>query len=385
MGSKPQKHIGIVGAGIAGLTAAIMLQKQGYRISVFESSKNVSGVGAGIGLASNAMKAFEYLGLASGIKEISNPLKDFRVCDAKGDKLFAIDTNRIQENYRAGNYAVHRGDLHQYLINQIDSEYIFSDKKLISLKLHKEKVNLKFEDRSQTEVDYVIGADGVNSRVRQILLPEAKPRYAGYWCWRGVVKYTKKDPHKSMALWGKNGRFGITSIARDTVYWFACINSPLDGEIADFGLKDLQKQFQNYHPLVQELLSVSKAEEIISGPIMDVKPLFQFKFSRMLLIGDAAHATTPNMGQGACMALEDVAVFQDELQQHDFKKACFNFQLRRLDRTKYITVNSRRAGKIAQLDNSLLIFLRNNLFRILPEKLTQLPVKRLYEEDFMKI
>src|SRR5699024_3885767 len=105
-------------------------------------------------------------------------------------------------------------------------------------------------------------------------------------------------------LWGKKGRFGITPISRDTVYWFACINSELDGEIRNFELKDLQRRFQDYHPLVHQLLSVSNAEKIISGPIMDVKPLGQFKFSRMLLIGDAAHATTPNMGQGACMALE---------------------------------------------------------------------------------
>lgn len=385
MSIKNQKHIGIVGAGIAGLTAAIMLENQGYKISVFESAKNIRGIGAGIGLASNAMKAFEYLGLAEAIKEISNPLEDFRVCDAKGKLLFSIDTKRIQKNYQAGNYSIHRGDLHQYLISQIAAENVFLDKKLTGLKLHKDKVNLNFEDKSQVEVDYVIGADGVNSRVRQILLPKSEPRYAGYWCWRGVVNYSKKNPDKSMALWGENGRFGITPIGRDTVYWFACINSKLVGDIKNFGLKELQSHFQDYHPLVQKLLSVSKAEDIISGPIMDVKPLHQFKFSRMLLIGDAAHATTPNMGQGACMALEDVAVLQDELQRHSFSEACLNFQNRRLDRTKYITTNSRRAGKIAQLDNWFLIFLRNSLFRILPENLTQLPVKRLYEEDFMKI
>src|SRR5699024_10313254 len=127
------------------------------------------------------MKAFEYLGLAKAIEEFSNPLEDFKVCDAKGKTLFSIDTNRIQENYQAGNYAVHRGDLHRYLLSQIPQESVFLDKKLITLKLHKDKVSLSFDDQSQTEVDYVIGADGVNSRVRQILLPKSKPRYAGYW------------------------------------------------------------------------------------------------------------------------------------------------------------------------------------------------------------
>ena len=379
------KHIGIVGGGIAGLTAGIMLQNQGYKVSVFEASKNLRGIGAGIGLASNAMKAFEYLHLAEELKQISNLLKDFKVCNPKGETLFSINTNKISEIYQTENYAIHRADLHQYLVNKLGNDKIFTGKKLKNFKLIGNKVNLKFKDKTNEIVDFVIGADGVNSKVRRILLPNSNPKYAGYWCWRSVVNYEKEDFHKSMAVWGKNGRFGITPLGKNKVYWFACINTKINGEIAKFQLDDLQNQFKNYTKPIPELLSLSNKNEIISGPIMDINPIPQFKFAKILLIGDAAHATTPNMGQGACMAIEDVAVLQEELKNNDLKTASFNFEKRRLSRTTYIIKNSRRAGKIAQANQPFLIAARNNLFKTLPEKITQFPLKRLYEEDFMKI
>lgn len=378
------KHIGIIGGGIAGLTAGIMLQNKGYKVSVFEASENIRGIGAGIGLAANAMKAFEYLNLAEELKKQSNLLKDFTIYNAKGKILFSVDTNRISKNFQTENYAIHRADLHEFLVEKLGKDKIFTGKKLKSFKLIGNQVNLKFKDKTQLKVDFVIGADGVNSKVRQILLPESKPKYAGYWCWRGVVNYQKEDFNKSQAIWGAKGRFGITPLGKQKVYWFACINSKINGKTTKFELSDLQNQFKNYPAPVSELLTLSDKNKIISGPIMDINPISQFKFAKILLIGDAAHATTPNMGQGACMAIEDVAVLQEELENNDLKTASLNFEKRRISRTKYIIKNSRRAGKIAQTDQQLLIAIRNNLFKILPEKITQLPLKRLYEEDFME-
>lgn len=382
---KQIQHIGIIGAGIAGLTAGIMLQKKGFKISIFEASPNIRGIGAGIGLASNGIKAFEYLGLAEAVKEISYPLESFEVSDEKGKKLFSIDTERISRNYNQGNFSIHRADLHAFLVNQLKGDPIQVSKKLKNLEQQSEKVILKFEDQTQVKVDFVIGADGINSTTRQLLIPDAQPQYAGYWCWRGIVSHNKVIFKNSRAFWGKMGRFGITPISENSVYWFACKNSSLTGEISQFDLEDLKENFKEYHPKVSTLLNLSKKDEIISTPIMDLKPLKNFLFSKVLLIGDAAHAATPNMGQGACMALEDVAVLQDELQQHDFLTACLNFEKRRLKRTEYIIKNSRRAGRIAQTQQSFLLFLRNNMFRLLPEKLTQLPVRALYDEDFMKV
>lgn len=384
MGTSGKYNIGIIGAGIAGLTAATMLKKNGYDATIFEASDSVRGIGAGMGLASNAIKAFEYLNLSEAVVSISKPLTDFKICDQKGKPLFSINTERIKKSFGTDNYAVHRTDLHKLLMSKLKADHIFIKKKLVNLTAQKDKVQVYFEDGTAREFDFVIGADGVNSQIRQLLLPDTKPKYAGYWCWRNVVKDPKIDLTYSFATWGKRGRFGVTPLNKDRMYWFACIKSDLKDQIKNYKLKELKVRFKDYDKIIPELLALSKDEDMISGPVLDIDPISKFHFGRILLVGDAAHATTPNMGQGACMAVEDIAVLQDELQKNDFLQACRNFEKRRISRTRYIIKNSRRAGKIAQFENSFSLSIRNALFQNLPDWIMQLPLKRLLKEDFMK-
>ncbi len=378
-------RIGIIGVGIAGLTSAIMLEKLGYEVSVFEAAENIRGIGAGIGLASNAIKAFEYLGLDQEVISISNHLTDFEIADWKGNSLLMTDTERIKKSYNADNFAVHRADLHQLLIQKIDPKIIYTHKKLVQLKLEENQILVEFEDGTSEIFDFLIGADGVNSQVRQFFLHHSTPRYAGYWCWRGVVKIADENFHKSVETWGEKGRFGVTPLTNDRIYWYACINTNLKDDVKNFGMKELRERFKNYHSIIPKLLELSHDKDLISTPIVDLKPIPKYYFERVLLIGDAAHATTPNMGQGACMAIEDVAVLQDELMKNDLPTSCKNFEKRRIKRTHYITKTSWNAGKVAQSENSLVIFFRNNLLKNLPDSVSQSQLKCLLEEDFMKI
>ncbi len=382
--SLKSKNIAVIGAGIAGLTSAIMLGKLGCKVRIFEAAEKVRGIGAGMGLASNAMKAFEYLGLEKEVMGISNHLTDFEISDAQGKIILAADTEKIKQNYNAENFAVHRADLHQLLVKKISSEKIQTDKRLSDLKVLEDRIEIKFEDGSCEEFDFLIGADGVNSRVRQFFLPKATPRYAGYWCWRGIVKASYENAHKGLETWGKMGRFGITPLTKNRIYWYACINSNLKDGIPQFDLNQLRNRFENYHEIISKLLEISNENDLVSNPIVDLKPISKYHFGRVLLIGDAAHATTPNMGQGACMAIEDVAVLQDEFLKNEWHTACENFEKRRLKRTEYIIKTSGIAGKVAQSENPILILFRNNLLRTLPDSLSQFPLKRLLEEDFMK-
>ena len=362
-----------------------MLEKLGYDVRIFESSENIRGIGAGIGLASNAIKAFEYLGLEKEIVSISNRIDDFDICDPKGNLLVSADTTKISKVYDQSNYAVHRADLHALLLQKVNLDRIQTSKMLVDLKVRK-KVHLKFNDHSESEFDFIVGADGVNSMVRQILLPDSKPRYAGYWCWRAVVEVDNwKFSSKNTETWGKNGRFGISPLTKNRIYWYACVNSDLKDGIDKSGLFELKSRFKNYHSPIPELLELTKEEDLISTPIVDIRPIKRFHFEKILLIGDAAHATTPNLGQGACMAIEDVAVLNDLLQKNEMEIAFEKFEKRRMKRTHYISRTSKNAGDVSQSSNASFIYFRNNLLKILPDSVSQIQLKKLFHTDFMKL
>jgi len=376
----------IAGAGIAGLTLAKVLQDLGYDYEIFEASSEVRGIGAGFGLASNAMKAFEILGMSDEVAPLGHMLEDFEIQDWQEKTILKADTERLRKNYNTDNFAIHRADLHRYLVSKIDSSKIKTTKKVRLFEQSYEKVVLHFEDGTSTEGAYLIGADGINSVIRQQLLKQSKPRYAGYICWRAIVEDTTYHSKKSIETWGANGRFGLTPLVNNQIYWYACVNTPLNSAVYNFTIDDIKKQFHDYSGQIRNVLQKTTQENLITAPIMDIKPINNYAFNRVLLIGDAAHATTPNMGQGACMAVEDVCVLFDELQQNetDVLTAFEQFNLRRLKRTHYIIDTSRLAGKVAQLENKFLIGLRNFAFRNLPQSLTQSPLEDLLEEDFMK-
>lgn len=380
-------HFTIVGAGIAGLCLAKAFEANGISYTLFERDKEVRGIGAGFGLASNAMKAFEILGYADEIVPLGHMLDDFEIQDWKEKTILKADTNRLRKNYNTDNFAIHRADLHHYLYQSIEEKNIKTNKKIVDIQQNFEKVLLYFEDGTQQETDYLIAADGINSVIRQKLLKKATPQYAGYICWRGVIKDTSYQSKKSIETWGPQGRFGLTPLINNQIYWYACKNTPLNSEVYQWKLSDIKKNFEDYSGLIRSTLQKTKPEDIITTPIMDLKPLDNFTFNRILLIGDAAHATTPNMGQGACMAVEDVCVLMDEISKHpdNIMIAFENYNVRRIKRTSYIIETSRLAGKVAQLENKILSKIRDFVFRQLPTSIAQSPLDDLLEEDFMKI
>lgn len=376
----------IAGAGIAGLTLAKALQDLGFEYEIFEASNEIRGIGAGFGLASNAMKAFEILGLADEVAPLGHMLEDFEIQDWQEKTILKADTNRLRKNYNNENFAIHRADLHRYLISKIDTSKVHTSKKIKFFEQSFQKVVLHFEDGTTVEGDYLIASDGINSVIRQQLLKDSTPRYAGYVCWRAIVKDKSYFSKKSIETWGPNGRFGLTPLINNQIYWYACVNTPLQSDIYNYSLDDIKKQFKDYSGQIRNTLQKTKQEDIIATPIMDIKPISNYSFNRVLLIGDAAHATTPNMGQGACMAVEDVCVLYDELikKETDILSAFEGYNHRRLKRTHYIIDTSRLAGKVAQWDNKFLMNIRNFLFRKLPQSITQSPLEDLLEEDFMK-
>lgn len=382
-----KSEFAIIGGGVAGLTASIALEQLGRDFQLFEQTKIVKGIGAGFGLAANAMQALEIIGLREEVEQIGYYLNSFAILDQWGDILVNPNTNSLSHKYNQQNFAIHRADLHLYLLSKIAQERLHLGKQATKF-LQKEKtVLLTFADGTQHECNYLIIADGVKSPLRQQLIPSSVPRYAGYSCWRATIDNTDIKLNQGTETWGKQGRFGMTPLVNNRIYWYACINGPQNSEIfRNYSIADLQKQFADYHDPIQRLLANSKDADLIWSDIIDIKPLQNLAYHNILLIGDAGHATTPNMGQGACQAIEDVAVLQNELRRKIDVVAAFKaFEKRRLSRTRYITDTSKRIGQVSQWDNQFMISLRNKLMKMMPAKLNQKALEKLFKQDFMTL
>ncbi|PRD52636.1 monooxygenase [Sphingobacterium gobiense] len=383
----PNSEFAIVGGGVAGLAMAIAFQQIGKDFMLFEQAEQLKGIGAGFGLAANAMHALDLLHLKDEVEQIGYYLRSYNILDQKGRVLVSPDTGAISEKYNQQNLAIHRADLHLFLLSKIDKAQLRLGKKAVRLQQYPDKVSLFFEDGTQHTAKFVIIADGVKSPLRQQLIPVSQPRYSGYTCWRATIDNTDIKLERGTETWGKSGRFGMTPLKNDRIYWYACINSTAKNPIyRNYRTADLSAHFQSYHDPIPTILAHTKDTDLIWNDIMDIKPLQHLAYDNILLIGDAGHATTPNMGQGACQALEDVVVLLDELKsKKDIKDAFTSFEKRRLARTKYITDTSKLIGEIAQWNNQGLIAVRNTVMRFMPAKLAQKNLDKLLSVDFMTI
>lgn len=377
----------IIGGGVAGLTAAISLHKIGIDATVYEQASKLTGIGAGFGFAANAMKAFDILGMKEGIVQLGHYLDSYEILDDHGNVLASPNTQAISSKYNEDNFAIHRGELHQHLLAQISPSKIYLGKSAVRLEQENSIIRVYFSDETVVECAALLIADGVKSTLRQQLVPSSKPRYSGYTCWRGVIDNSSINLKTGSETWGKGGRFGMTPLVGNKIYWYACINSlPNNSTYANFTEADLSKHFASYHFPIPQIISETKDEELIWNDIIDIKPLKHLAYGRILLIGDAGHATTPNLGQGACQAIEDVAVLIDELKKkQSVEKAFGAFENRRLERTAYITKTSWQIGKISQWENSFFVYARNTFMRLLPESVKQKTLQQLLEVNFMEI
>ncbi|MBS4189680.1 FAD-dependent monooxygenase [Bacillus sp. FJAT-49705] len=376
----------ISGGGIAGLTTAIALQNEGYHVKVLERMKELKVVGAGLGLGANAWKGLAHLGITNDLEMNCNLIKSTKFLDQKGNLISEMDIDRLNRKYGVAYFTIHRADLQKVLIQRLLPGTLQYGKKIINFEQNETGVTVYLEDGKSVEGDALIAADGIHSAVRKKCLPDIKPRYSGYTCWRAVVKVPNKNyvPGEFTETWGSKGRFGIVPLTNDQIYWFACVNAPFqDKDFSAFKTIDLYHLFHDYHSLIPEILKWTPDENLIWNDIIDLKPLSRFAFDKMLLIGDAAHATTPNIGQGASQAIEDAIILSNVLKKYkNIQDAFCEFEKQRIPKTKKIINLSWRIGKAAQLENRLQIRIRNLVIRILPAKIQENQLEAVFHTDF---
>lgn len=380
------ERFAIVGAGIGGLTLAIAMQKKGYNVSVFENAPSLKPLGAGLALAANAVKGFAEIGIADAVLSAGSVLKTLFIKDEKGRILAETDSEVISRKFNTvNNFTIHRADLHEVLLQHFVGN-VNLGKGCVDFVQTPKSIKLIFQDGSTHDTDYVIACDGIHSIFRKKLLPESKLRYAGYTCWRAVIDNVPAlvDMQVTSETWGRGSRFGIAPLTNGRLYWFACLNAKEnDPVMRNYRVKDLLNHFGGFHSPIREILEHTRDEQLIWNDIVDVDPIKKFSFGNIVLMGDAAHATTPNMGQGACLAIEDAVILGNTIaDSRSVEEALVAFEQKRISRTTLVVNDSWKLGRIAQLENPLLMKLRNLLLRLAPQSVAEKQIKFLIDVKF---
>lgn len=363
-------NIAIIGGGLGGLATAVGLHKIGIDAHVYEQTSSFKPLGAGIGIGSNVMLALKKLGVKEDILKSGMTLNEQRFLNGNFKVMNSIDFTLLKKRFGEENIAIERANLHKAILKTVNPAYIHFNKKVESFKQTSQNVILTFTDGTKKIVDYVIAADGINSIFRQCLVPNSTPRYAGYTCWRGITK-NQNDVllNLSSEAWSKQGRFGWAPLYNGDVYWFACVNAKEnDSYYRSLEKSDLAKQFAHFSPTVKRLINDTYDACFLHHDIYDIKPLSTFIYDRICLLGDAAHATTPNMGQGAGQSIEDAYVLMNALKNtHTIADAFKQYDKKRVNKTKKVIKISRKIGWAAQWHNPLLINFRNTIFPLIPK------------------
>lgn len=359
----------IIGAGVGGLCAAIALQQHGFEVKVYEKVKKLGEVGAGLTLWSNALHVLRALNVADAVIAAGSKLQRSQIRADNGETLFDARTDEMEAKYGEPVIAIHRAALHEILINALKPDTLRLDMTCAKFKQDEKKATVYFENGESDSADVLIGADGIYSVVRKQMFPEIELRYSGYTAWRGVVE-TENETALGLTSesWGRGARFGIVRVDRKRVYWFATRNQSMSEQATGEQKKSkLLGIFNKWHKPIDHLLDATPAAIILQNDICDIAPFASWTKGRVTLLGDASHPTTPNMGQGACMAMESAYVLAKALcEEPDYKSAFKRYEKERHERTAWITNTSWQIGRGGQVESPLLIRLRNFLVKVMP-------------------
>lgn len=366
--------ISIIGAGIGGLTLGNILKQHQYDFTIYEAAPEIKPVGAGIMMAVNAMQVFDQLGLKEKIENAGNKVHRIVIANESLQPISKTEILELEAQYNSCNVAIHRAELQRILAENLSADAIQLNHSLQKIE-KRENYILDFENGNHIESQIIFGADGIKSPIRNQILKTGTIRNSGQKCWRGLLDFDLPEKHHQEAfeIWGKGKRFGFVKISDKKVYWYACVNEKSFGrsiEIAEI--------FNDFDPLVLQLIEATASENIICNTISDLAPIPQWYSENLCLIGDAAHATTPNMGQGACQAIEDAYIIGKLLENsQDFNTIFKTFQSIRRKKVDYIVNTSRTIGKVSQWErgNSL----RNFLMGLIPESMNQKMAKKVIE------
>ena len=356
---KFQGKVLIIGGGVSGLALALFLKKACIPSVMYEAFPYKEGAGGGFNIAPNGMNVLNALGLAKKINARGSVALEMCFRNERG-RLLARFTNGTVEKYGQLSVSLTRSALFEVLKDEINAQglEVHYEKRLKAITQSADKVTAHFADGTKAEGDILIGADGIHSQTRDTILPDGpKPAYVGIVAVGGFVlgsavpSISRRDKQSVNFTYGPGGFFGYMGVHDGNVMWWS--NLPRENELTREELaalsleaikKDMLAIYQGYHEPIESL--IANTQSPLKLNISDIQSLPKWHEGRVLLIGDAAHAVSPNAGQGASIALEDAMYLAKLLRDSsgDYEQVFTQFETDRKARAERIVAEGRQRG-----------------------------------------
>ncbi|RVX45895.1 2-polyprenyl-6-methoxyphenol hydroxylase-like FAD-dependent oxidoreductase [Nonomuraea polychroma] len=361
----------VIGCGIAGPVTAMALREVGIEAEIFEAyGQGAENVGSFLNIASNGLAALRVLGAHRQVLDTAIPTPRMVMWSGSGKRLGEV-ANGLRLDDGTVSHTVQRSDLYRTIRDEAVERgiHVHHGKRLTAFEDHGSEVTARFEDGSEATGDLLIACDGVHSRTRAILDPQAPaPRYSGLYSFGGIVKggTLAGEPGEYHMVFGKHAFFGYSVAESGETWWFANLPRRL-GDVPESWRPELVKAFEDDANASAEL--IGRSEVGMGLPIHDLPPVPVWHRGRVLLLGDAAHATSPSAGQGASLAIEDAIVLARCLRDsRDHREAFERYEAERRPRVERVVAysrtisNSKAAGPVARVFRDLMlpIFLKKS-------------------------
>ncbi|MFI7704619.1 FAD-dependent monooxygenase [Nonomuraea sp. NPDC049480] len=333
----------VVGGGIGGLAAAIALHRSGWRVTVLERAGEFGEIGAGLALWPNAMRALAALGLAERVRAIAGVETVGGVRDRAGRWLSRTDNADVARRHGWPLLMVHRAELVRLLVAALPAELLRAGSEVRAVRPDGDGVVVEHRGGS-VRADLVVAADGVRSRMRRQGWPEAQaPRYAGCTAWRMVTEPLGGRGAEGALFWGRGERIGFAALPGGRFYCFAAARVPEGG--GEDPYSGLMRRFGGWPDPVPEMLAAVPEDAVLRHDVYETPPPASYVRGRVALLGDAAHAMEPTLGQGAGTALEDAVTIAACLRgEPDVDAALARYDRVRRPRTQAIARRTARLG-----------------------------------------
>jgi 2-polyprenyl-6-methoxyphenol hydroxylase-like FAD-dependent oxidoreductase len=359
----------IAGAGISGLAAGIALRQAGMDVEVFEHSRELREVGAGLMIWPNGTRSLQSLGVE--IKALV--VQRISFCNWRGRQLMEATVDSIAKRYGSDVAFVHRADLQAALVSSFGMDKLHLGSQVTGYEEDRAQVVVKLHDGTVRTGDLLVGADGLRSVVRRQLIGDGDPAYLGSTIWRGIVGSGEIVLTHALGVnWvGRGSEFLAFHLRDERIYWAGVTMEPAGARPRDGGHKvDLLQRFGRWAEPVPALITATDEAAILRNDMYDRPPTRHWSRGRVTLVGDAAHPMTPNSGQGACQALEDAVALGESVKcAPDLSNAFELYERRRLRRANRVVTMSRQATRSVQIENPLLCIVRDTAARLLPRSL----------------